>query len=96
MANWIIAIGNTAIDGIELYQYSGTINEVKALLLEFVNRDKQRDEKDDYLMGCFKNGPKTVDDIDDTNPSALYTNAEYETYHIDYTAKEIDSIDIIF
>ena len=57
--DWIIGIGNSAVDGVRLLRFRGSKEEVKEKLLSLINEDKENDiENWDY--GC-----ETTKDIRD-------------------------------
>lgn len=83
--NWIIAISNSEGDGVELQYFEGTKSETKKLLLKIAEKDKALDEE------SFDYGPECLDDIEE-NLDTLYTSSTYSNYHIDYTAKVLETI----
>lgn len=85
--DWIIAIANSAVDGVVIYRFFGDRHEVKEKLLELLNNDKKND------VDMFEYGTESVDEVEDTGFYDLNAYATYCDYHIDYTAKEFCEID---
>lgn len=90
--DWIIGICNTESDGVKIYRFCGSMDEVKEKILSLVNEDRNNDEeKWDY--GC-----ESTDDIiaeDNGQGYVLYGYGCYTDYHIEYTAKEFAHVEII-
>lgn len=80
MIDYIIAICNTASDGICMYRFRGTFEELKRKLIELVMEDKENDED------AWDYGTESVDEIDMCG-SDINAYATYHDYHIDYTAR---------
>ena len=92
MYNWIIGICNTGADGVVIYRFRGSIDEMKEKLLSLINKDRNEDSENwDY--GC-----ESIDDIraeDNGLGYELYGYGCYYDYHIDYTAKEFAHVEMI-
>lgn len=86
--DWIIAISNSAIDGVEIYRFRGTDDEVKEKLLKLLNQDKKNDED------AFDLGTDSVDNIDATS-TEYNAFSIYSDYHIEYTAKRWYDVDFL-
>lgn len=85
--DWIIGITNADADGIRLVRIKGSIEQVKAAIMEFVEEDKCED------CGAFEYGTEDVSDIEEViKETELYAYNVFSTYHIDYMAKRLDAI----
>lgn len=87
--NWIIASCNTDADGIDIYRFHGTIHETKEKILSMIKDDIKNDVEN------YEYGSESVEDIkfvDSGLNHELYGYGCYSNYHIDYTAKEVNSI----
>lgn len=90
--DWIIGVSNTEADGVALFRFRGTKDEIKQKLADLVNEDKERDEEHwDY--GC----ETVLNIVDESNGCGWLYQAYgiYSGYHIDYTAKEFSHVDMI-
>lgn len=84
--DWIIAIANSASDGIIIRRFFGTEDEVKNLLVCLVVEDKENDE-DGYEYGTESSADVETDGIGRFNAYATYSD-----YHIDYSAEEFSRL----
>ena len=90
LTKWIIAIGNTEADGIEMLYMIGDVDQIKRALVELALEDKDNDEK------SFDYGTEDISDVDETvdnktnNVTALNAYNVFSDYHIDYTAQRLD------
>lgn len=83
---WVIAVCNTNCDGVDIYKFYGTVDEVKNKLVSLVIEGKNEDEDSwDY-------GNDTTEDVKVVSSSELYAFGCYYNYHIDYTARKFDSL----
>ena len=90
--DWIIGICSSGADGVKIYMFRGTKEEVKEKLLTLITEDKNNDE-DNWDFGC-----ESIDDIRDEYNGLgyeFYGYGCYHDYHIDYTAKEFSHVDNI-
>lgn len=86
--DWIIAIANSAVNGVIICRFRGTDDEVKEKLLELLNQDKENDEE------AFDYGTEDIESIDITGKE-YNAYAIYSEYHIDYTAKCWCDVDFV-
>lgn len=93
--NWIIGICNTAADGVVLRRAYGTKEQIKELLVKYVNEDRIEDE-DRWDYGC-----ESVEDVEEIDEDETYKHngelnayATYCNYHIDYTAVPENNLEI--
>ena len=90
--DWIIGVCSSGSDGVKLYRFYGSKDEVKQKMLSMINEDRHNNE-DLWDFGC-----ESVDDIaDEYNGTGyeFYGYSCYADYHIDYTAKEFAHIDSV-
>jgi len=83
--SYIIAIGGSNADGHNLYNYVGTEDEVKRLLLNLVKESRENDKEG------YTHGTETVDEIQ-SRPEEFYAYASFYDYHIDYTARKVSAM----
>lgn len=94
LTKWIIAIGNTESDGVRMLYAIGSVDQIKRALVELALEDKGNDEE------SFEYGTDDVSEVAetvDTNTNEVTELNAYNVfyaYHIDYTAKRLDSIQI--
>ena len=79
MDNWIITIASSATDNIIYNRFKGSRDEVKAFLINLLNKDKSINDKN------FEHGTNTIEEIDD-NGTELKAYATYSDHRIEYTA----------
>lgn len=85
---WVIAVANTDGDGVSLSILDGTKKDAKKFLLKLSLADKEYDEEG------FDYGPEDLDDIyEEPNGSELSACSVYSDYHIEYTAKALETIE---
>ena len=85
---WIIGVCNTDCDGVDLFTFCGTEEEMKEKLVEMVRYDKENDDSYDF-------GTESSDEIRTVCKGGdleLYAYGNYCNYHIDYTAKRLKDI----
>lgn len=87
MERWIIGECNSEGDGVSLYQFAGTAEQVKNEIVRMVISGK--DEED------YEYGSEEIRQISTQPDGSLYGYANYSTYHIDYTAKKLSDIEEI-
>lgn len=88
MTDYIIAIGNSCSDGIDLCRFRGELEDVKKKLIELVLKDKANDEDNwDY-------GTEDIDEIEIIG-NDINAYATYHDYHIDYTARALSDFNFI-
>ena len=90
--DWIIAVSDSDGIGVELEKVTKTADDVTKYLLDRIRRDKENDlenfsdgsEDEDCLEQASE--PKTGEVLE------LSGYNDFEGYHINYTAKRLDSI----
>ena len=92
LTKWIIAIGNTEADGVRMLYAIGSVDQIKRALVELALEDKANDEESfDYGTDDVSGVEETVDmEINEVTELNAYN--VFSDYHIDYTAKRLDSI----
>ena len=89
--NWAIAVCNTDADGIAQSRVYGTKEQVKGHLVALVKSDK----REDSLMGNrWECGYTRKKDVLERADGSLYACGMYSSYHIDYTAKPEDRMEV--
>ena len=91
--DWIIGICCTESDGVKLFRFYGSKDEMKEKLLSLINEDRKNDKE------CWDYGCECLDDIsveDNGLGYELYGYGCYANYHIDYTAKEFAHVESLF
>lgn len=89
-SKWLIIRSFKYLYNADVAVFEGTLDEVKALLLELVNENNDN--------GCWSDKTNSVDDITlreydgDGNPTNLYSYFECDSSIISYMAKRFDSI----
>ena len=82
---WIIAVANTAADGVFLAKFVGTKEQVIKKLSEMMREDQENDlESFDYAGDL---GIPEVNEYGD-----IYGCNVFSDYHIDYTASSLDDM----
>lgn len=76
-SDWIIAVANTAADGISVYRFRGTADKVKAKLAELAKNDMEND-------------PDNICNVCGREFSAYI---EFSDYHITYQAIQWCQVD---
>ena len=89
---WIIAIKNTASNGVRMFRANGDVREIKKVLIRLALEDRLSDEENfDYGTENSSDVEETVDgkinEITELNTYNVFSN-----YHIDYTAQRLDSM----
>ena len=90
--DWIVGICSSGADGVKLFRFYGSKDEMKQKLLSLINEDKENDPE------CWDYGTECVDEIeaeDNGLEYELYGYGCYTDYHIDYTAKEFAHVNWI-
>ena len=90
MQDWIIGVCSSGEDGVVLYRFRGTTDEVKEKLYSLVKEDRENDPEN-WDFGC-----ESSDDIRDESGGLgheFYGFGSYSDYHIDYTAKEFSHVE---
>lgn len=90
--DWIIGICCSEADGVGIFRFRGSIDEMKEKLLSLINNDRNNDNEN-WDFGC-----ENKDDIraeDNGLGYELYGYGCYYDYHIDYTAKEFAHVETI-
>lgn len=82
---WIIAVACELWDGIDLYKFYGDINDAKKKMVNMIKKDKNNSHRWDY-------GSTRLSQIEHRGTSELYGYGCYSDYHINYTARKLDSL----
>lgn len=92
LTKWIIAIGNTEADGVRMLYTIGSVDQIKRALVELALEDKANDG-DSFTYGTddVSNVAETVD-VKTSEVTELNAYNVFSDYHIDYTAKRLDSM----
>lgn len=85
-SDWIIAVANTAADGIPVYRFRGTADKVRAKLADLAKEDMENDP-DNICV--------SVDDISNGCGREFSAYIEFSDYHITYQAIQLCQIDFI-
>lgn len=88
MEKWIIGVCNSEGDGVSLYQFAGTAEQVKKEMVRMIIDGK--DEED------YEYGSEETYQISTQRDGSLYGYASYSTYHVDYSAKKLSDIEEIY
>lgn len=102
--DWIVAICNTAGEGVDIFKFQGTKQEMKEKLLSLIEEDRYENDGS-YLGEPWECGTESVDEISEISTikeivsgdsvTELYGYGCYQTFHIDYTAREVNHIETI-
>lgn len=84
MDKWIIGVCNSEGDGVSLYQFEGTEEQVKEEIVNMIISEK--DDED------YEYGSEETCQISTQYDGSLYGYANYSTYHVDYSAKRLSYI----
>ena len=87
--DWIVAICNSASDGIDILKFRGSKQEMKEKLLSLIKEDKDNED-----FNIWEYGTESIDEIRDYDVE-LYGYGCYCDYHTDYTAREFNDIPTI-
>lgn len=90
--NWVIASCDTSADGVNIYRFRGTVQEVKEKIVSMVMGDAEDD------MENYEYGTEAADRVQFVGGEMVlefYGYGCYSDYHIDYTAREVRSIQSI-
>lgn len=86
MEVWIVAVCNSAADGVCIQKAYGEEGQIKKTLIGMLLEDRESDP------GAYDYGTETVDDIV-SEGKTLNAYATYSDYHIDYTAVRLCDVD---
>lgn len=78
-SDWIIAVANTAADGILVYRFRGTADKVRAKLAELAKEDMENDP-DNVISSCGREFSAYI---------------KFSDYHITYQAIQWCQVDFI-
>ena len=90
LTKWIIAIGNTEADGIEMLYMIGDVDQIKRALVELALEDKGNDEESFNYGTEDISGVAEIVDNKTNEVTALNAYNVFSDYHIDYTAQRLD------
>lgn len=85
---WIIAVANSAADGVILYKMYGTVHDAELALLILVREDAAADSS------AWEYGTESIEEIEYPGSKELQAYNTFAEYHIDYTAKAMDKIPV--
>lgn len=85
--NWIISIANEAADGIVMYQFSGTEEEIKKKLFKFIEEDKISDKEN------YEGGTASLEEIVSNKQGTLQGYSRYSYYHVTYAVQMMKCIE---
>lgn len=85
---WIIAVANSAADGVILYKMYGTVHDAELALLILVREDAAADSS------AWEYGTENIEEIEFPGSKELQAYNTFAEYHIDYTAKAMDKIPV--
>ena len=77
---YIIGIGGSEADGVNVHRVRGTKQQVKKHLVDLVNRDRVNDSD------AWEYGSEKIKDVEERQDDSLYAYGCYSDYHIDYQA----------
>lgn len=83
---WIIAVGGTEVDGVDMVRFTGTKAEAKKAVLRMVRKDIINDRE------IYDFGTGSVDDIEERGDGSLYAYSVFCSYHLDYVAVPLAAI----
>lgn len=86
--DWIIAVSSSDGDGVSLTRFYGSEDEIKKLLLSYVNNDCSKDN--DFIYGT-----EELEHIESDWPGMFRAYSVFSNYHIDYVAQEFATIDFV-
>ena len=90
--DWIIGICNTNTDGVRIFKFHGSKEDVKKQLLSLIMEDRGND-RENWDYGC--ESEEDIRATDNGSGFELYGYGNYIDYHIDYTAKEAGHIETV-
>lgn len=79
--NWMIGIGGSIADDVEVYRVCGTKEQVKQHLLKLVAREKEG------WHGKWEYGTEKQEDIEETSHNHFYAYACFSDFHVDFSAE---------
>ena len=77
---WIIGIGGSNADDVEVQRVYGTKEQIKQHLLALVQNEK------DSWSETWEYGTETIDGIEERTPEHLYAYACFSDFHTDFSA----------
>ena len=89
---WIIAKHNSAFDGTLLDKVEGSPAAVRKLLVRMVNEDRAHEAADGD--NSWDLGTENEEDVLELAEATLYAVGCYNDFHIDYTAKPLEFMDL--
>ncbi len=87
---WIIAISNSIVNGIRFMRVSGTVDQIKQILIDLVYNDVTEDEKEFY-SGTYDIS-KIEEEIHNGELYALNAYNTFSYYQIDYSAQRLSKM----
>lgn len=88
---WIIGIGGSDTDDVDMYKFYGTKEEIKKCLLEKVINDQPTDNNENDYNG-WQYGTDNINDIVERPNGSLYAYNCYTDNHTDYVALPLNKI----
>lgn len=82
---WIVAVSNSAGDGVDIYQKFCDEDTIKKFLIRLAKKDAGEDKED------FECGTESIDDINICGDRFDAYNS-FSDYHIEYSAKRLDDV----
>ena len=87
---WIIGISNSEADGVSLYNYEGTVEQIKNRLISLIKEDREND-KSGWDYGS--ENENEISDESDGDKKVFSGFGCYSEYHINYTAEMLTEIE---
>lgn len=87
---WIIGISNSEADGVRLYNYEGTVEQIKNRLISLIKEDREND-KSGWDYGS--ENENEISDESDSDKKVFSGFGCYSEYHINYTAEMLTEIE---
>ena len=88
--DWIIGIGGSEVDGVDMHRFYGTEYQVKRHLIKLVKEDIENN------ADCFEYGTDNIEEIQERiYGNSFYAYGCYSDYHIDYEAIKLNDLRII-
>ncbi len=89
--DWLICFGGSHFDGVQVYSYAGTVDEVKALLVDEVQKLINYEECDEAEY--FTESVDEVQEHDCVGAwGSYYAYVSFNNYHVDIEAIPMDDI----
>lgn len=92
---WIIGIGGSEWDGVDVVRVQGTVSQIRDDLYCRVDNDRLADEGEWDFGTSSASEVAVVSRDDDLLPAKLYAHGCYLDYHIDYTATRADRVESV-